>query len=545
MMSPIFRVMSFFSKWSAEVLRQPSVMITLIAGPFLVLLAFGTGIDISEQKPRTIIVRPAEADDEAIQPLPEDLNERIEVVEETTNLDAARERLRQGEVDAVAVLPASPLDTVQGGEQVPLILFIDEIDPVNVGFTRAFLREQVSVLNQRTVAKAITDAQEPLNQAQDVVNQARPIVDSLQESPIDLDEAANQLDTLRGYMTPLSVAADAAVTATRGASFIIPGLGVASEQAERLQSTVDDLDDTLGRLERQLEDAREAGAIPTQEEIAEIDRQLTDVETSIADLQAIPPEVLSAPFRLELENVSPSNASVTAYYAPAVMVLLIQHLAITLAALSMSRVRSIGLMDMLRVAPVRAWEVVAGNYVSYGTLVALVAVGLFAALVGLLDVPNVGSMLTAGVVLGLLMLTSLGAGLVISLISKDEQQAAQIAMLVLLASIFFSGFVFALDRVTWPAKVLSFMLPSTYAIRALQDTMLRGIVQHDSDILVLAGAACALFIVAVLLFRREFRSVAGSRSKKAMASSMAQSPEATRSTPGAGRPASGSPDRRL
>ncbi|OAI39523.1 hypothetical protein AYO38_01395, partial [bacterium SCGC AG-212-C10] len=441
-----------------------------------------------------------------IQPLPEDLNRHITIVDETTDLDAARERLRNGEVDAVAVLPTDPISTVKKGERVPLYILIDDIDPVSKSFTRAFLREQVAVLNQRTVAKAITDAQEPLAQAEQVIAQARPLVDALQKSPVSLVEAEQQLQTLRSYVGPLSRAAAAAENATRGTSFIIPGFGNPSDQAQRLNRAVQDFDATLTRIDAQIQTSRANGQLPTDADIAALDGQLSEIETSINDFGALPPEVLSAPFQLKLENISPSDASVTGFYAPAVMMLLIQHLAITLAALSMSRVRLIGLMDILRVSPVRAWEVVAGNYLSYGVLVAAVGASLFGVLVGFLDVPMEGSLLMAGAISGLLLLTSLGVGLVISMLSKDENQAAQLSMLVLLASIFFSGFVFALDRVTWPVRAISYALPSTYAIRAMQDEMLRGIVQHQEDVWILAGAAAGLFILAVLLFRREFRA---------------------------------------
>ena len=59
---------------------------------------------------------------------------------------------------------------------------------------------------------------------------------------------------------------------------------------------------------------------------------------------------------------------------------------------------------------------------------------------------------------------------------------------------------------TWPVRAISYALPSTYAIRAMQDEMLRGIVQHPEDVWILAGAAAGLFAIAVLLFRREFRA---------------------------------------
>ena len=128
-MRSLNRSLGFFSNLAAEVFRQPALMLTLIAGPFLVLLAFGQGVTLEGSKPRIIVVRPADASEE-LQPLPEELNQHVEVVEETDDLAAARQRLEDGDVDGVAVLPTDPEGTIRSGERVPLQVITSEIDPV-------------------------------------------------------------------------------------------------------------------------------------------------------------------------------------------------------------------------------------------------------------------------------------------------------------------------------------------------------------------------------------------------------------------------------
>ena len=49
---------------------------------------------------------------------------------------------------------------------------------------------------------------------------------------------------------------------------------------------------------------------------------------------------------------------------------------------------------------------------------------------------------------GSVLLASLGLGLLISVVSDSERQAVQLSLLVLLASVFFSGFVLAIDEFT-------------------------------------------------------------------------------------------------
>ena len=76
--------------------------------------------------------------------------------------------------------------------------------------------------------------------------------------------------------------------------------------------------------------------------------------------------------------------------------------------------------------------------------------------------------------IALVLLASLGIGLVIAVVSDSERQAVQLSLLLLLASVFFSGFVLAISEFTEPVRVLAYMLPVTHGIQLIQDIMLRG-----------------------------------------------------------------------
>jgi ABC-2 type transport system permease protein len=188
----------------------------------------------------------------------------------------------------------------------------------------------------------------------------------------------------------------------------------------------------------------------------------------------IPPEVVAAPTKAGVRNIAPSQPQVLAYYGPAVLALILQHLAVTLVALSLVRERTSGVIELFRVAPVNAWEVIAGKVLAYlliGGLIATATVGL---LVGVFGVPMLGDPLTLALAIGLLLLASLGIGLAIAVISDSERQAVQLSLLLLLASVFFSGFVLAISEFNEPVRILAFSLPVTHGIALFQDIMLRG-----------------------------------------------------------------------
>ena len=109
-------------------------------------------------------------------------------------------------------------------------------------------------------------------------------------------------------------------------------------------------------------------------------------------------------------------------------------------------------------------------------------------------------------VVALLSFASLGLGLLISTIVDSERQAVQLSMLVLLASVFFSGFVLPLDQFVAPLRIAAYSLPVTHGIQLLQDFMLRGRTNQAWELLALAGIGVALFLLTSFTVRRNLRS---------------------------------------
>jgi len=221
----------------------------------------------------------------------------------------------------------------------------------------------------------------------------------------------------------------------------------------------------------------------------------------------IPPDVVAAPTKAELNNAAPSEPAVMAYFGPAVLALILQHLAVTLVALALVRERTSGVMEVFRVAPVNAWEIMAGKVLAYLLIGGTIAAATVALLVGVLHVPMLGDPQVLAAALGLLLLASLGIGLLIAVISDSERQAVQLSLLLLLASVFFSGFVLAISEFSEPVRAAAFMLPVTSAIGLLQDIMLRGVASQAWRFAVLGLIAAVTLFVAWRGLRRGMTSV--------------------------------------
>jgi len=89
-------------------------------------------------------------------------------------------------------------------------------------------------------------------------------------------------------------------------------------------------------------------------------------------------------------------------------------------------------------------------------------------------VPMLGDPRLLAGIIALVLLASLGLGLAIAVISDSERQAVQLSLLVLLASVFFSGFVLSISEFNPVVRSFAYALPVTHGIRLIQDIMLRG-----------------------------------------------------------------------
>jgi ABC-2 type transport system permease protein len=242
-----------------------------------------------------------------------------------------------------------------------------------------------------------------------------------------------------------------------------------------------------------LKQAVPSGDTSTAAQVADLEKDLTTAHDQLATFRSLGSSVLVNPFTADTHSLSDIIFTPTEFFAPAVIVLLLQHLSITFASLSIVRERRSGIIELFRVAPISAFETLIGKFFSYLLFEILLAGAITFLAVWLLNVPLYGQGINYALAVVVLLFTSLGVGFLISLISETDTQAVQYSMLLLLASIFFSGFFLDLRLMWEPMKILAWSLPATYGIRMLQDIMLRG---ASAPALLLYGLA----LIGIVLF---------------------------------------------
>ena len=225
-----------------------------------------------------------------------------------------------------------------------------------------------------------------------------------------------------------------------------------------------------------------------------------------AGASPIPPEVISAPTKPDPHDVAPTAPGVVAFFGPAVLALILQHMGVSLSSISLTRERFGGILEMLRVAPVAVSELLAGKTLALMMFLALTAAALVALLVVVLSVPLLGPPAYVALTVALLAFASIGLGLAVSSLADSERHAVQLSLLLLLTSVFFGGFALNLNQFAQPVQTLSNILPVTHGIKLAQDLFLRGELVDTWRLGALAIMGVVFFFVAWLFSRRTMRS---------------------------------------
>ncbi len=446
--------------------RQPQLLLLLLVGPALIMTIFGLSLDVQNilQPRAVVVVEPGSEGAELFQQHRQEFTERVDFAGTTGDLEAAKQQLLRGEVDAVITLPPDPLGTVAGGERAVLGVIYNTINPVFGTRVPARSYSLVLDLNQNLVQATVEreignfrSAQEQLAELNRQLERASATAETLsseeaRDATAELDEALTNLENALRLQQNAGNEEDEDVSA-------------ALEQVETAQRNLDEV-----------REAQEAGPeeIEQRSGLAELQENLASLQEALAALpDDVPPRVLANPFRLKAENLA-SPPQVVGFYAPAVLAILIQHIAVSLASLAVIRERLSGAYEFFEVSPLGPGQLLAGKFLAYFGLVLGVNLAVAVILTGFLGIPVEGGYLRMTLAMALLTTASLGLGFLISALTRSELQAVQVSMLLLIASGFFAGFLFPLGQMTQPAVGISHFLPATYGIRALQDVMIRG-----------------------------------------------------------------------
>jgi ABC-2 type transport system permease protein len=183
------------------------------------------------------------------------------------------------------------------------------------------------------------------------------------------------------------------------------------------------------------------------------------------------------------------------FIIPGLTAVIMMAICSLMTALSVSREKETGTLEQLISTPISSFELLVGKLLPY------LAVGLvdLALVVGagvlIFGVPFRGSYLQLLVIALIFLIGTLSWGLFISVISKSQLQASQLAVLsAFLPSFLLSGFIYPIENMPLILQLITFVVPARYFVEILKGLFLQGV-----GLAVLWPQVLALVIYAVLI----------------------------------------------
>ena len=182
------------------------------------------------------------------------------------------------------------------------------------------------------------------------------------------------------------------------------------------------------------------------------------------------------------------------YMVPGLIGVILTMVTMLLTAMAIVREKEQGTIEQLIVTPIRSGELIIGKvipyvFIAFWDLLEILIVGVL-----LFKVPIHGSIPLLLVLSGVLLATSLGLGILISTVSKTQQEAMLLVFLILLPSIFLSGYFFPIDAMPEALQYVAKAVPLTYVLVIVRSIILKGV-----GLEVLRGEVLALAVFGVVV----------------------------------------------
>lgn len=242
-----------------------------------------------------------------------------------------------------------------------------------------------------------------------------------------------------------------------------------------------------------------------------VDGSDTMIASAIKSLRAMPlSELLDQPANrtvptFEIELLFNPEQRTVVNIVPGLVGIILTMTMIMFTSAAIVRERERGNLEMLINTPVQPVELMLGKIIPFifigGIQVAIImSLGHW-----VFNVPINGSLWQLALTTLLFITASLSFGLVISTLAKNQLQAMQMTIFVLLPSILLSGFVFPYEGMPIFAQYIAEFLPATPFMRVVRGVVLRDATVMDMslDTLRLLGFIIAGLTVATLRFKKQ------------------------------------------
>jgi ABC-2 type transport system permease protein len=200
---------------------------------------------------------------------------------------------------------------------------------------------------------------------------------------------------------------------------------------------------------------------------------------------------------------NPTMASAN-LFVPGLIAFVLTIICALMTAISLTREKETGTMEVLLASPLRPWQIIIGKVLPYLALGILNAVTVLILAYLVFGVPVRGSVLLLVAQCVLYVLTALAIGVLISTRTSSQRVAMMAALAgMLLPTLMLSGFIFPIDSMPVPLRVVSNVIPAKWFLIIVRGIMLKGVGMEFlwRETLVLVGMAAFLLAVSARSFK--------------------------------------------
>ncbi len=184
---------------------------------------------------------------------------------------------------------------------------------------------------------------------------------------------------------------------------------------------------------------------------------------------------------------------------PAQLSFIIYQVTLAVASLGLARERELGTLEQLMVTPLRRFELALGKGIPAIAIGGLNFLAMWIISLTIFRVPMNGSPLLLAALTLLFITAVVGWGLVISSISRTQQQAILFVFIQAMMDVAFSGFLVPVRNMPAVLQAISRFVPLQHYLVVVRSVMLKGAGLDElwPQVTALAALACAMGLVAL------------------------------------------------
>ena len=194
------------------------------------------------------------------------------------------------------------------------------------------------------------------------------------------------------------------------------------------------------------------------------------------------------------------------FMVPGILGLVLMISTISLMSMAVVREREIGTMEQLIVTPIKKYQLLLGKLIPFTMIGFVILVIVMILMTQWFGITVRGNRLFLLFSAFLFILSNLGIGLLISTVSKTQQQAMMASVFaVMMPMIYLSGFAFPIENMPKFFQYITYAIPLRYFITIIRGVVLKGIGFSALwvETLILFGMGVSILLLSAMRFSKK------------------------------------------